>query len=368
VYRIIAVFLISLIGLSPFAAQAMEYGKPQMREDEFYKEYWQQHLLFEDGTFLTSQFLVANFPWPVGKDHGIMVATLVTPDGERKIIKNGRNPGEWGFDPEKFDIFIHNHRLKSDGGRHQILLRADDGSEVTVAGASDLAPLVHPRFERDGGFMESSFYLPFFTGEGNWRIMPDEEGNAVRSGAGQARGFATHVILNSRLPDMMESWLRVSGLQKADDQAAPFLSSIQRPDGKKDILLSLRKGDGQVAKFSDVRLKFRDMQKEDKKSSFPRTIEVAARNDTAAVQQESLTGTIRLVRKIDHFNINDHLNFFEKGFAQSRASVANYRYVAEYDLTYATPEGRFQLKGEALSEYADILPPKESKKKKRRRR
>ncbi len=91
----VVVFLSCLLS---FSAQAMDHTKPQLLDDKYYKEYWEQHFLFDDGTFVTSQFLVANFPWPVGKDHGIMVATVVSPDGKRTIIKNGRDLGKWGFD------------------------------------------------------------------------------------------------------------------------------------------------------------------------------------------------------------------------------------------------------------------------------
>ena len=84
-----------------------------MLEDGNYTEYWEQYFYLSDGSLVTSQFLVANFPWPVGKDHGIMLGTLVTPEGKLYTIKNGRDLGKWGFNNDTFDMFIHTHRLKS---------------------------------------------------------------------------------------------------------------------------------------------------------------------------------------------------------------------------------------------------------------
>lgn len=350
---------------------AMDHTKPQLQEDKNYKEYWEQHFLFEDGTFVTSQFLVANFPWPVGKDHGIMIATVVNPDGKRTIIKNGRNLGEWGFNPEKFDIFIHTHRLSGQDGKNTIYLGADDKNEIDVKVTSQISPQDFKIFD-DADFkdedaqMNSAIYLPYFKGEGSWRILKNIDQNEEQifeTGKGKVQGFGTHVLINGDLEDVLTNWLRVSGLSGADQQPIPFLSSIIRPDGEKDIILTLLDKTGKVTKFSDVTLEYKDIIQEDKKTSYPTVIVVKANND-----HESLRGTIHLNKKIDHFNINDHLNFFEKGFASSRASVANYRYIADYDFKYNTAAASQRLTGKALSEYQDILPPSRAKKIRKRKR
>ncbi|NOZ43385.1 MAG: hypothetical protein GXP02_09555 [Alphaproteobacteria bacterium] len=338
----------------------MDNSKPQMLGDQYYKEYWEQNFIFDDGTFVTSQFLVANFPWPVGKKHGIMIATVVRPDGQRLIIKNGRNLGGWGFDPKKFNIFIYTHRLSSKGDKDVIHLGTVGQDVIDITGKSAVAPLDHKRFSADGGYMDSSFYLPYFNGEGRWKIRWDKKQPFV-TGAGRVQGFGTHVLFTGKVETLLKSWLRVRGLRQKDRQSVPFLSSIQRPNGSRDIIFTLKKPDGKLVRFSNITLKYKDIRAGNNKSSFPTVVDITASNDNGR-----LTGTIHFSRKIDYFNINDHLNFFERSFAGSRASVTNYRYIADYNMVYSTAQGSEKLTGRALSEYQDVLPP--AKKKRRRRR
>ncbi|VAV86389.1 hypothetical protein MNBD_ALPHA02-1600 [hydrothermal vent metagenome] len=361
--KLIRLCIMSLIFLLPTNLQAMEHSKPLMLQDDYYKEYWEQYFLFEDGSFVTSQFLIANLPWPVGKHHGIMIATVVTPDGKRTIIKNGRGPDEWGFDKEKFDLFIHVHRLKSDGNKHEIRIGRKDGNWTNTNVTSPEIPRYLQRYDKKKIYMESSFYMPFVEGQGQWSILDEATQNIV-TGGGKVQGFGTHVIFNGRTEKLLKNWLRVFGLQaEGNDQPVPFLSSIKRSDGSEDTILTLRDSDNDITEFSNITLKYKDIKKGNNHSTYPMVIEVTARNDTA-----SLIGTIRFTRKIDHFNINEHMNFFERNFAISRASVANYRYIADYDLSYVTEKGTTKLTGKALSEYKDILPPKKKKSKRRKRR
>lgn len=361
--KLVKLIIVSLICLLPFSIHAMDHSKPQMLKDKYYKEYWEQHFLFEDGTFVSSQFTAANFPWPVGKEHGIMVATVVTPDGKRSIIKNGRNLGKWGFDPKKFNIFIHTHRLKSEGDKYDFYVGTAGRNEVKATGKMNIPSIDHVRIKNKKGYMESSIYLPYFEGEGSWKIRPDKK-QPFKTGAGKIQGFGSHVIFTGRVEGLLRNWLRVSGLQREDNnQPVPFLSAIGNADGIQNVTLTLKNAEGELTSFSDIEIEYKDFKQWEKKSSYPTVIEVTAKNG-----KESLTGTIRFTRKIDHFNINNHLNFFERAFVRSRASVSNYRYIADYDLSYVTEEGTQKLTGKALSEYQDIVPPKKKKKQKKRRR
>lgn len=362
--KLIKLVAVSLICLLPFSLQAMDHTKPQMLKDKYYKEYWEQIFLFDDGTLVSSQFVAANFPWPVGKKHGIMVASVIAPDGKKSIIKNGRNPGGWGFDPEKFDIFIHTHRLKSDGENYDINVGTVGRNLVKVKGKMDMPSLDHGKIESKNGFMESATYLPYFQGEGTWIIEDDKKIPAV-SGGGKVQGFGIHAIYTDPVEKLLKSWYHVSGLQGQDnDQPVPFLSAIEKTDDSHDIVLTLKNSTGELTRFSDVSIEYKEMKKGKKKSSYPTVIEVKAENGA-----ESLIGTFRLTRKIDHFNFNDHLNFLERSFTRSRASITNYRYIADYDLSYVTASGTQKLNGKALSEYQDVQPPKKkrSSRKKRRR-
>ncbi len=358
--KLIKLVVLFMSMLLPTMSQAMDYIKPQLLEDKFYKEYWEQHFLFDDGTFVTAQFLAANFPWPVGNAHGIMVANVVSPDGKRTIIKNGRSLGEWGFDSEKFNLFIHTHRLKKDGNHYDIYLGSDEGNEVKAVVSSEIQPFDHKKFTHKKTYMETSVYLPFFEGSGKWQLYQGEN-QPFKTGEGKVQGFATHTLMTGRLENMLTDWLRVSGLRASDNQPLPFLSAIERPDGSREFILLLKDEAGNITKFSDVTIDYKQNKKAKNGSAYPTLIKIAGKNG-----KDSLVGTIRLSRKIDHFNIYDHLNFFERSFAMSRASVANYRYIADYDLTYATGHEIKILTGKALSEYQDILGPKKRKKTKRR--
>lgn len=362
--KLIKSFLLLLGVMMAFSplSMALDHTRPQMLGDKFYKEYWEQYFLFDDGTFVTSQFLVANMPWPVGKEHGIMIATIIRPDGKHFIIKNGRSLGGWGFDPEKFNIFIYNHRLGRDGEKDVVHLGTVGRDVVDVSGKSAIAPLDHHRLVTKKGYMDSSFYLPFFEGDGSWKIKWNKK-QPQETGAGKVQGFAAHVVITAPVDKLVDNWLRVSGLSNGDNQPIPLLSSIQQPDGARDIVFVLKNPNGEITRFSSVTLEYKDIKKGGKKSSYPTVFEIKANNET-----EKLTGTIRFSRKIDHYNINDHLNFFERSFSRSRASAISYRYIADYEMTYTTPGGTQKLTGKALSEYQDVFPPARKKKSRRRRR
>lgn len=362
--KLVTVALLSLMYLLPFSLQAMDNTKPLMLKDKYYKEYWEQFFLFDDGTFVSSQFTVANLPWPVGKEHGILVATVVSPEGERTIIKNGRNPDKWAFDPENFDLTLHTHRLKSEGDGYNFHIGTKGGNVYDITGKTEAFTLDNGRINEKKGYLESSIYLPYFEGTGNWNVRPDKKQPFV-SGAGKVQGFGIHALFTGRVETLLKSWLRINGLRREDNsQPLPFLSAIENLDGSHTTTLTLKKATGEVIHFSDITVEYKDFKEGKKKSTYPTVIELKAVHEG-----ETLSGTIRFTRKIDHFNINEHLNFLERSFTRSRASVTNYRYIAEYDLTYVTVDGLQKLTGKALSEYQDIQSPKKKKpaRKKRRR-
>ncbi len=361
--KLIKLVIVFLICLLPFSIQAMDHTKPLMLKDKYYKEYWEQLFLFDDGTLVSSQFLAANFPWPVGKEHGIMVSSVITPDGKKTIIKNGRDFGKWGFDPEKFDIFIHTHRLKSDGENYNHHIGTVGRNVVNVKGKMNIPSLDHERVEIKKGYMDSATYLPYFKGEGDWIIQHDKK-LPFETGAGKVQGFGIHAVYTQPVDHLLKSWYHVSGLQGADEtQFLPFLSAIEKKDSSHDIVLTLKNSEGEITRFSNVSVEYKEILKGKKKSSYPTVIEVKAENG-----DEKLTGTFRLTRKIDHFNFNDHLNFIERSFTRSRASITNYRYIANYELSYVTASGIQHLTGKALSEYQDVQPPKKKKRSRKKKK
>ena len=355
-----SIFIVFLVFTQSSLAQEINPTRPAMLQDDNYTEYWEQHFYLDDGTLITSQFLAANFPWPVGKDHGIMLGSLVTPEGKLYVIKNGRDLGEWGFDQNALDMFIHTHRLKGGTNGYSVHLENTMGI-VDLELKSNQAPFKHKKYESDDGFIQTSFYAPSLTGKGNWQLGPEAgfKPSGPVHNIGAANGFGVHVLMTDKVDKLMRNWTRVIGI--GDSAIKPFLSAITRPDDTKDISFRLFDGNNLMDNFSNVKIENKNITKE-KDASYPKVIEISASSEKG-----SISGTIKYSKKLAHFNLTEHLNFFEKSFARSNPVVANFRYLVDYDLVYKTSEGEQKLTGKAFSEYTDIAPAKKAPAKKRRR-
>ncbi|MDG1708915.1 MAG: hypothetical protein P8H03_09145 [Emcibacteraceae bacterium] len=330
-----------------------------MSKEKNYTEYWEQYFYLNDGSLVTSQFLVANFPWPVGKDHGIMLGTLITPEGELYVIKNGRGLGDWGYKEDALDIFLHTHRLSGNGDDVNVHLE-NTMAVIDLSLKSEIKPLKHNRYSSEDGFIETSFYAPSMVGHGNWQL--GEEAGFEPSGpvhnADKVDGFGVHVTMTDKVDKLIKNWTRVSGIGTGPK---PFLSAITRPDDKEEIIFKLFDGDQTLDTFKDVKINFDNMTKE-KDATYPKKLKISA-----VGQNGKIEGVVTFTKKMDHFSLTDHLNFFEKSFAKSNPRVTNFRYIADYNLVYKTSEGETVLSGKALSEYTDIQAAGSNAKKKRRR-
>jgi hypothetical protein len=354
--KIIFIFLFSVTSVF---SQEIDNIRPKMLEDKNYTEYWEQYFYLSDGSLITSQFLVANFPWPVGKNHGIMLSTLITPEGELYVIKNGRKFGEWGYKEENLNLFIHTHRLNRTGDKVNLHLE-NTMAIVDINSRSKIAPFNHQRFSSDEGFIETSFYAPSLIGNSNWQL--GEEAGFTPNGPVNktdiAEGHGVHVLMTDKVDQLIKNWIRISGI--GNEQLKPFISAITRPDDQTDIIFKLFDGDKTTDTFSDVKIKYENITKE-KDANYPKRIKLSAKGENGTIE-----GEINFTRKMDHFNLMDHLNFFERSFAKSNPRVTNFRYIADYNLVYKTVEGEKLLSGKAPSEYIDIQAPKKAASKKRR--
>jgi hypothetical protein len=298
---------------------------------------------------------------PVGKDHGIMLGTLVTPEGKQYVIKNGRKLGKWGYKENYLDLFIHTHRLTGHGDKYTVHL------ENTMATAnlelkSSIAPFDHNSYSSADGFIETSFYAPSLEGVGNWQLGPEagfDPPGPVHN-ITKAEGFGVHVLMTDKVDKLISNWTRVIGVGTSD--AKPFLSAITRPDGSEDIILKLIDGNAVLDQFSNIDIKYKDMKK-DKDTSYPMEIELSATSDKGTI-----SGSIKNKKKLSHFNLKDEQNFLERSFAKSNPSVINFRYSADYELVYKTEAGEKVLSGKALGEYTDVVAAKKAPAKRRRNR
>jgi hypothetical protein len=355
---VISLFAV-FISLGSAHSQDINDIRPLMSEEKNYTEYWEQYFYLNDGSLVTSQFLVANFPWPVGKDHGIMLGTLITPEGDLYVIKNGRNLDDWGYNEDKLDMFLHTHRLSANGDDLNVHLE-NTMAVVDLSLKSTIESFKHNKFSSEEGFIETSYFAPSLSGHGNWQL--GEEAGFKPSGpvhnADKVDGFGVHVLMTDKVDQLIKNWTRVSGLGTGP---RPFLSAITRPDDKEDIIFKLFEGKETLDTFTDVKIKFENVTKE-KNVSYPKRIKISANGKNGKIE-----GEITFTKKMDHFSLTDHLNFFEKSFAKSNPRVTSFRYIADYNLVYKTSEGEKVLNGKALSEYTDIQAAGSAAKKKRRR-
>jgi len=290
-----------------------------------------------------------------------MLGTLVTPEGELYVIKNGRNPGKWGFKEDELDMFIHTHRLSGTGDDLSVHLE-NTMAIVDLSLKSNQAILNHKRYSSEDGFIETSIYAPHLRGYGNWQLGPEAgfKPSGPVHNVDEATGFGVHVLMTDKVDMLIKNWTHVLGL--GNDGPKPFLSAITRPDDSQDIIFRLFDGDAVVDSFSPVKISYQNLTKE-KEASYPKSIEISAQGEKGDIK-----GTLKFTKKFTHFNLKKHLNIFEQSFAKLNPSVTNFRYLIDYNLVYKTSEGETSLQGKALGEYTDIMPAKKVPVKRRRSR
>ena len=358
--KFFSLFIIFIFLISSGLTDESDSHKPLMIKDKNYTEYWEQFFYLSDGSLVTNQFLVANFPWPVGNGHGIMLGSLVTPEGKLYVIKNGRNRENWGYNEKVLDFYIHTHRLKSVRDGYSIHLENTMGT-IDLELKSNQSPLSHKKFSSSNGFMETNFYAPSLIGNGKWQLGPEagfELMGPVHT-IDQASGFGVHVIMTDTADQLIKNWVRIFGI--GNDDIKPFLSSITRPNGEEEIILKLFDVNEEFDSFKDVDITYDNIIVE-RGVSYPTTIKISAKSNKG-----DLDGTFKYTKKIAHFNLNEHLNFFEKSFSKTNPLVNNFRYLVDYSLVYKTAEGEKTFASKALSEYTDITSAIKTPPKKRRR-
>jgi len=341
--------------------------EPTLSGKSKYNEYWEQYFIFEDGTLITSQFLVINFPF--NKHRGIMLSNVVRPDGTTYIIKNGRKKGEWSTNPDKLDFRFSrsvDHYLRGTAPNYEMRLKNTTG-QADLKMTSVLEPIdlgTYPGRKKSN--MSSTIYAPHFEATGTFKPGPEVVPNddAPMIDLGNAQGFGMHVRSDGQMDYLVDDWLRVFGLTDKNNPDAPqmILSSISRPKGQKDNMLRLRGKDGYLDSFTDIIVTVLE-EKQDDRSTYPTKIRISADSDKG-----KLIGEIDFTKKLEHFRIDDHLSSLERTLYKIFPSVLRYRYLADYNLLYTTDQGTTKITGKALSEYANVLPPLTKKKKKFKRR
>lgn len=337
--------------------------KPLLLMSSKYNEYWLQYFLFEDGSYLTTQFSIINFPF--NKHKAIMLSTLITPDGKRYVIQNGRGRSDWTFDPDSLNITFSrdiNHNIQ--GRFPDYSLRVHNTvAEAELKLKSSLPVLNHDVLTiGKGKKMAASIYAPHFEAEGKWRL--GEEAGAPPNGPwidfSKGEGFGLHVLMDGSIDQFMNNWIRVFGLKDKDNERI-ILSSILQSDGERNSQLILHDGNAVTATFRNIQVDVTEEQKAGKKT-FPKVVTLKAKNGP-----DTLEGTIRFTKKLQHFSLKDHVTTLERLVLSGFPTFTRYHYVADYDLSYTTSQGRRKITGKAMSEFTQIDAAKKPKKKRRRK-
>jgi len=346
------------------AADKLDNVKPALLKTSDYNEYWLQYFLFEDGSYLTTQFSIVNFPF--NKHKSIMLSTLITPDGKRYVIQNGRSRDDWRFDPDKFNITFSrdiNHNIKGTFPDYSLTVH-NTMAEAELTLKSTLPPLEHEDFTiKKGKRMATSIYAPHFDAKGWWRLG-EEAGarpNADWNDFGKGEGFGLHVLMDGPIDKLMSSWLRVFGIKNGSSEKI-ILSSIERPNGKLDNILALHLPGSRLITFDEIDVDVLEEEKDGKKT-FPKSLYIKGKNG-----DDTLEGTITFTKKLQHFRLKDHVSALERLILTTFPTFTRYHYKAEYNLYYTSAKGRQNIVGKAMSEYTQVDSAQNPKKKKRRKR
>lgn len=344
-------------------AYDLKQNEPLLLKSKHYNEYWDQYLVFEDGTLLTNQFLIGNYPFMTHKS--FLISTLTLPDGSLYVIQNGRSRSNWSFDPDRLNIRMKDdidHRLEGafpdyKMSLHNTMAEVQLDLKATVEGIR-LKNIKSGKKEN----MLIDIYAPHIKAQGKWRL--GEEVGVPSGGPwtnfAPGEGFGMHVLIEGRFDKVLDNWLRIFGLGTGDRMV---LSAV---DGNKNAELFLYHDGKRIEGFEDIRLTTVQEKASDYGKNYekiPEVIEISARHKDGFIK-----GTLTFSKKISHFRLSDHLGTFERMVSKAFPSIVRYRYFIEYDLDYTSKGVSYKISGKALGEYADIRPPTYSKKKRKRKR
>lgn len=352
-FRFSKLFLPATFVLLAFShtANAGAIKEPRLYDDSDYNEYWEQQFLFDNGTMVTSQFLIANFPF--SKQHGLMVATLKKPENDAIIVKNGRKRDGWNFDETKPRLSIFQHELSGDHPGYFVRLN-NTAAEVDVLYTSREKSIPLIRAGNPFGLPEVSLYAPAARAEGRWRAGPEiggagEDGDWEQLGTGG--GYGLHVVQRTSLNHSIRRWQRFTAFA-SDAQYAPILHAFETPSGDKQSTLIILNQGSEPIRFDNITLT---------QANSGTSWELTAQTEGA-----TLSGIIKSKDNIENFQLKDHLNHLEQMVAGSLADISRHRFTAHYDLTLTVNGKVSDLNGTALAE--NIVLGEEKKRKRRSRR
>jgi hypothetical protein len=330
--------------------------QPTLSDQPGHSEYWEQQFLFEDDTFVTSQFVITNLP--LSKQHGIQVGTLLSENSPaadgRVVIKNGRPRDGWHYDPAEQALTIFSHSLT---GKHPgYLMRLQNTSaelDVLFSAREDAIELVAPGGPL--GLPAVTLYAPLARAFARWRAGP-EIGGAGQAGdwtrIGHGRGFGLHVRQTRELHETVSRWRRLTGTRADSGVLTPVLHQFVTPAGEEHTVLLLLSPFAPAKRLEDVALES--------------TVDGSGWHLRASGGGHTLKGVITPQRPLDHFVLKDQLSGVEQLVAGASADVDRTQTLARYDLNLQGEKGPTRLTGTAIFE--DIRTGQPVRKRNRRLR
>lgn len=331
--------------------QPFEY-QPQLLSNGRYTEGWDHYFYFSDGTFLAAQFVFTNFG--IGDHRGLVIGTLVRPDGRVLTLKNGRARDAWSYDPDRLDLRLASHQLVAQEADYRIYLKNSSG-EIDVRFLPTTVPWrIGYTWEGTKGkhYQRVSVYAPHANATGRFRLGPREGGadNAPWTQLRSGQGFGLRYVNSKALSSMILDWLRVFPIH-VDQDWQPVLNSISRIDGQRVSGLALFNG-AEQQRTEELVVNIESTESDPYRGrvhQIPKKLSLRGEG-----QNFFVSGTMTLTRFLNRFDVVSELKPLERFIVQFITTPVHYRFLADYDLQYQLDGVKQSLHGMALVEFMSL--------------
>ena len=318
---------------------------PSLLKDEWYSEGWDQIFYFEDGSLLVSQITVLNIGF--GSHHAGVFTMLVTPGGEKSIIKQSRSNREWEFSDNELDLKIAKHSLRGGNPDYRVLIR-QKSDEVDVGFRSLAEPWRLGRtLDIDDAYQYVSFYAPLVEADGRYRLGGDAASEstawtALRGG----RGLAVRYVNSIGLHDLIRSSTRIVDLDH--DAISPVVYTSVDLEGGIQSRLALFENGRLILDSADFDLNTagRTETADGDTRSIPDNFSISIEDDGF-----TLVGTIEIEKFLARVDPVDSLKPFVRTIVKLLNTPIQYRYLARYDLEYTQGGDNTRIQGRALMDH-----------------
>ncbi len=324
--------------------------QPFFLGEELYTEGWDQYFYFADGTLVTVQVLITNLG--IGDHRAVVLGSLIQPNGERRVIKNGRPRKDWTFAEDGFDFKIARHRITGTPPDYRISLDNKNG-RLELEYRSLVPPWRLGRtFEKSSDdYQAIVVYAPQLSAEGRFQLGPAQGGKdegepwqALKGG----RGFALRYLNTAGVSRLFSEWIKVFPVDP-NNGPIPVMYLGTTSEGSAVARLALYdegvlRHDVDGFSFTTTRRRLDD-SKDDRALPYEINVDLAKSG-------LRIVGTIKLVRLLHRFDLVDDLKPIERVFVRFVNTPIQYRFLAEYDLRYRGDRDAEErrLSGQAVAE------------------